>query len=176
MVPYLNKLESPSPNGTVGQVWLKLSQGFWRRRFLNFVNVFSLFRNFLPLEKGVGHLSNKLKLLCPGMFYAKFCWNWLCGSGEEEENVKSLQTVRRTTGAQKSSLELSDQVSLNVKFCRQTDGQKDNGSELKARLSFQFWRAKTPHDRFFHWDCYLFRTNYHKLGLHAVFQRRKAKS
>ena len=33
------------------KVWLKLAQWFWRRRFLNFVNVFSLFRYYLPLEK-----------------------------------------------------------------------------------------------------------------------------
>ena len=33
------------------QVWLKLDQWFLRRRFLNFVNVFLLFRNYLPLEK-----------------------------------------------------------------------------------------------------------------------------
>ena len=32
-------------------VWLKLTQWFWRRRFLNIVNVFSPFRNYLPLEK-----------------------------------------------------------------------------------------------------------------------------
>ena len=39
----LNKLESPSPNYDLCQVWLKLVQWFWRRRFLNFVSVFSLF-------------------------------------------------------------------------------------------------------------------------------------
>ena len=48
------------------------------------------------------------------MLYAKF--GWPSGSREDEENVKSLQTVGqtrgRTTGDQKSSLELSDQVSL----------------------------------------------------------------
>ena len=31
---------------TLCQVWLKLAQWFWRRRFLNVVNVFSLFRNY----------------------------------------------------------------------------------------------------------------------------------
>ena len=36
-----------------------MTQWFWRRRFLNFVNVFSLFRNYLPLEKeGALHLNN----------------------------------------------------------------------------------------------------------------------
>ena len=34
------------------QVWLKLALRFWRRGFLNFVNVLLLFRNNLPLKKG----------------------------------------------------------------------------------------------------------------------------
>ena len=50
------------------------------------------------------------------MLCAKFGLNWPNGSGEEDENVKSLQTDgqtdrRRTIGDQKSSLELSAQVS-----------------------------------------------------------------
>ena len=50
--------------------------------------------------------------LHPGILCAKFGWNWPSGSGEEDENVKSLQTDgqtdrRRTTGDQNSSLELS---------------------------------------------------------------------
>ena len=49
---HLNKLESPSPKDALCQVWLKLAQWFWRRRFFNFIKVFSLFRNYLPLEKG----------------------------------------------------------------------------------------------------------------------------
>ena len=61
MALHLNKLESPSPRDTLCQVWLKLAQWFWRRRFFNFVNVFSLYRNYLPLEKdGALHL-NKLE-------------------------------------------------------------------------------------------------------------------
>ena len=49
---YLNKIESPSPKDALCQVWLKLAQWFWRRRFLNFIDVFSPFRNYLPLKKG----------------------------------------------------------------------------------------------------------------------------
>jgi hypothetical protein len=50
------------------------------------------------------------------MICAKSGQNWPSGSGEEVENVKSLQTDgrtngRRTTGDQKSSLDLSAQVS-----------------------------------------------------------------
>ena len=60
---HLNKLESPSPTAkdALCQVWLKLAQWFWRRRLLNFVNVFSLFRNYLPLEKGGALHLNKLE-------------------------------------------------------------------------------------------------------------------
>ena len=62
--------------------------GFWRRGFfLNSVNVFSLFRNYLPLEKG--------EALHPRMLFAKFGWNWTSGSGEEDENVKSLRHWQR---------------------------------------------------------------------------------
>ena len=62
---HLNKLESPSPKDALCQVWLKLAQWLWRRRFFNFVSVFYLFYNYLPLEKGrVLHL-NKLESPSP---------------------------------------------------------------------------------------------------------------
>ena len=62
---HLNKLESPSPKDALCQVWLKMAQWFWRRRFFNFVNVFSLFRNYLPLEKGGALHLNKLESPLP---------------------------------------------------------------------------------------------------------------
>ena len=46
---HLNKIESPSTQDDLCQDWLKLAQWFWRR-FLNFVNVFLLFCNYLPLN------------------------------------------------------------------------------------------------------------------------------
>ena len=36
-----------------------------------------------------------LNPLHPSMLCAKFGWNWPCGSGEEDENVKSLRRQRR---------------------------------------------------------------------------------
>ena len=51
LVLHLKKLESPSPKDAFCQVWLKLAQWFWRKRFLNFVNVFYLFYNYLSLEQ-----------------------------------------------------------------------------------------------------------------------------
>ena len=55
------KLESSSPKDPLCQVWLKLAPWFLRRRFLNFVNVFLLIRNYLPSEKGGTLHLNKLK-------------------------------------------------------------------------------------------------------------------
>ena len=65
LVLHLKKHESPSPNDVLCQVWLKLVQWFWKRRFLNFVNIFSLFPNFLPLEIGGALHLNKLESPLP---------------------------------------------------------------------------------------------------------------
>ena len=57
MVLHLKKLQFPSSKDALWQLPLKLAKWFWRR-FLYFVNVFLLFRNYLPLEKGVAlHLK-----------------------------------------------------------------------------------------------------------------------
>ena len=82
----LNKLESPSPNDALCQVWLKLAQWFWRRSFFNFINLFLLFSNYLPLKKAGSFFWTNLNPLHPRMLCAKFGWNWLSGSGEEVEN------------------------------------------------------------------------------------------
>ena len=57
----LNKIEIQSFKDAVCQVWLKLTHWFWRRRFLNFVNLLSLFHNNLQLKKGVALHLNKLE-------------------------------------------------------------------------------------------------------------------
>ena len=95
MVLHLKKVESPSPKDALCQVWLKLAQWFWRRNFFNFFNVFSLFCNYLPLKKAGPFIWTKLNPLYPGILSAKFGSNCPSGSGEDE-NVKSLQTDRRT--------------------------------------------------------------------------------
>ena len=61
LVLHLNKLESPSPKDALCQVWLQMAHWFWRRRFFNFVNVFSLLCNYLPLEKGRALHLNKFE-------------------------------------------------------------------------------------------------------------------
>ena len=80
---HLNKLEFPSPKDALCQVWLKLAQWFWRRRFLNFVYVFLLFRN-LPLENGGALHLNKLEFPSPKNALCQVWLNWLSGSREED--------------------------------------------------------------------------------------------
>ena len=67
---HLNKLEFPSPKDVTGLVEI----------------------GSVVLEKKIFLISS--------MYFHYFIiisgWNWLCGSGEEDENVKRLQTDRRT--------------------------------------------------------------------------------
>ena len=65
LVLHLKKFESPSPKDALCQVWIKLAQYFWRRGFFNSVNVFSLFQNYLHLEKGRAFHLNKLESSSP---------------------------------------------------------------------------------------------------------------
>ena len=91
-------------------------KGHRKRRFLKVVNLFLLFPNNLPFGKSVALHLNKLESPSPR---DTLCQVWLKlaqWSGEEDENVKSSLTDGRTdrrltTGDQKSSLELSAQVS-----------------------------------------------------------------
>ena len=101
------KLESPPPKDALSQTRLQLSPWFWRRRFLNLVDAFSLlplklahrfrkwifwnflnvflpFRNYLPLEKVGSFIWINFNSTHPRMLFAKFGRNWPCGSGEED--------------------------------------------------------------------------------------------
>ena len=76
---HLNKLESPLKDALC-QVWLKLAQWFWRRRFFNFVNVFSLIFVIISPWKRAGSIIwtnlNHLhpRMLCP--FQLRWAKNW----------------------------------------------------------------------------------------------------
>ena len=65
LVLHLQKFESPSPKDALCQVWVKLAQWFWLRGFFNFINVFWLFQNYLPLEKGRALHLNKIESPSP---------------------------------------------------------------------------------------------------------------
>ena len=79
----------------ITQIGLKLAQWFFRR-FLNFVNVFLRFHYYCisPWKRAWPFIWKSLNPLQLMMLCAKFGWNWSSGSGEEDENVKSLQTDR----------------------------------------------------------------------------------
>ena len=54
-------LNNSSFKDALCQVWIKLTQCFWRRRVLNFFNIFSLFRNNSPLGKSMAlHLKKTI--------------------------------------------------------------------------------------------------------------------
>ena len=88
---FLNLLHS---RNALCQVWLKLDHQFWRRRFFN---GFSIFRNYLPLEKGMVLHLNRLEspppkdVLCQ-VWLKLVLWfwrrRWNCG----------MFTDRRTDG------------------------------------------------------------------------------
>ena len=114
---HLSKFKFPLSKDALCWVLLKLAVWFLRTRFLNFLHVFSLFRNS-PWKRvwSFLYLTNPLH---PRMHCAKFGWNWSSCSSSEDEKVKSSQTDRqtdrrterrrdvwRTTGDQKSSLEI----------------------------------------------------------------------
>ena len=88
--PSYNKTESDA----LCQVWLKMSQWFWRRRLQNvFNNVFLLFCNYLHLKKGVTlyFIWKKLNHLHPGRFVSILVEN---GSVLLEKNIfKSSQCI-----------------------------------------------------------------------------------
>ena len=65
MVLHLNKHKSPSSKDALGQVWMKLAQWFWRRRFLNILNRNLLFYYYVPLKKGVALHLTKLESPLP---------------------------------------------------------------------------------------------------------------
>ena len=62
---HLNKLEFSTPKDALCQVSLKLAQWFWRRRFFNFVNVLSLFLNYLPWKRARPFILTNLNPIHP---------------------------------------------------------------------------------------------------------------
>ena len=76
------------------KICLKLAQSqFWRteQKLTNFVNVFSLFCNYLPLKKGRALHLNKIKSPSPKDALCQVLLKWSSGSvDEEDENMKIL--------------------------------------------------------------------------------------
>ena len=63
---------------------VEIDQWFWKRKYLNFINVLSLFPNISPWKKERPFMWTNLNSLHPRMLCAQFGWNWPKGSWEEE--------------------------------------------------------------------------------------------
>ena len=98
------EIESPSPKDALCQDWLKLAQWLWRRGFFNFVNVFSLFHNYLPLEKSRALHLNKLESPSPEdalcqvwLKLAQWFWRrrWKCEKFIDTRTDDGQQPIRK---------------------------------------------------------------------------------
>ena len=92
---YLLKIESPSPKNSFCQVWLNFVQWFLKRRFLNFVNVFLLFRNYLPLKIRGSSLAQTWIPITLGCCSPSFVE---IGSVVLEKKMKTWKVFRRREG------------------------------------------------------------------------------
>ena len=110
---FISKIESTSPKDALCQVWLKLAQWFWRKRFLNILSMnFRYFFIIFPFKGVWPFIWTNLNPLHPMMLCDMFGWNCPSGSVKEDENVKSLRKRwTRTNFDQKSSLKPSAHVS-----------------------------------------------------------------
>ena len=92
VVLHLNTFEFPSLKDALCQVWLNLALWFRRKGFLIFFSVFSLFRNYHPLEKGVVLHLNIFEFLPP--IKDAVCQVWLTLTqwfrSSEYQNKKGL--------------------------------------------------------------------------------------
>ena len=85
-------LHFSSPKDALCQVWLKLAEWFWWRRFLNYTKllVFSLFPHYRPLEKSMALHLNKLESPLP---QDAWCQVWLKLSQRFRRRFKNFVNV-----------------------------------------------------------------------------------
>ena len=89
--------------------------GLVRRRFLNFINVFSLFRKYLPLEKGGALHLNKLEFISPKdhlcqvwLILVQWLWRrrWKCAKFTTTTTTRTTTTENRQIVIRKALLSL----------------------------------------------------------------------
>ena len=78
---YVNPLH---PRMLCAKFGWNLLSGSREKHFKNFVNVFSLFKNYLPLEIVGPFIWTDLNPHHARNICAKFGWNWPTGSGAED--------------------------------------------------------------------------------------------
>ena len=83
MVLTCKTLKPLLPKDALCRVWLKLAHWLWRRRFLNFVNVFCYFKIIFPWRRAWPFIWTKFNPFHPRMLCVKFGWKWPIGSGKD---------------------------------------------------------------------------------------------
>ena len=126
MTLHLNKLESSSPRDALCQSFVQslveINPVVLEKKIVKICQfIFKIPQlSISPLGRMWLFIWTNLNALHPGTLCAKFGWNWPSGSGEEDENVKSLQTYRRMDGQQvirKAHLSFQLMWAKNVKTC-----------------------------------------------------------
>ena len=103
------------------------------RRFSRVVNVFSLCRYCLPLEKGMVLYLNKLEYPSPKNDVCKVRLKWLGDENFSDGQTDGATDRRQKTVDQKSSLELLDQGSQNCCWLyKQISNESNYFSELRC--------------------------------------------
>ena len=70
--PFIWTNLNPFTQNVLFQVWLKLDQWFWRRRFFKVFNVFLLFHNYCPLRRAYPLIWTNLNPPHPRIVCANF--------------------------------------------------------------------------------------------------------
>ena len=124
---HLNKLESPSfknalwespsINDALCQIWLKLAQWFWRRRFFFILSMyFRYFVHISPWKRVELLIWTNLNPLHPRMLCAKFGWNWLSGFTTTTTTMTTTTTTTKTDNGQ--ILIRKPQLSLRLRWAK----------------------------------------------------------
>ena len=82
-----------------------------------------------PWKRVGSFIWTNLNPLIPRMLCTKFCWNWSCGSGKEDKNLKGLQQRQRRwqrRNCDKKSLRLRWPKTVKAIFREQWSCQCDN--------------------------------------------------
>ena len=103
----------------------------------NFVNVYSLFRNYIPLENGVTLSLNDLIPLHLRMLCAKLTWNWSNGSGEDFQISSMFFAISWLSPLGKRRCPSFEQLEFPL--------PKDALSHVWLKLAQKFWRRR--------WQC-----------------------
>jgi hypothetical protein len=133
---HMNKSESPSPKDDLGQVWLKLAQWFWRRRFFCIFSVFLHFCYYLPLKVTNGHHMNKSESPSPkddlGQVWLKLAqWFW------RRRFFCIFQCI--FTFSLLSPLEMTNGHHMNKS---ESPSPKDDLGQVWLKLAQWFWRRR----------------------------------